>query len=106
MFFVGVTTGVSICVPKVSDIMDFIGSSLATLQVFVFPALLLYHINKPYTDPHTQLTASSYLQARRSVVPPKRCEGIPNLSTQTATIISGIYLSVGLVVCVAYYATL
>lgn len=41
VFFVVVTALVSIVLPELSDVIGIIGSTFATLQVFIFPALLV-----------------------------------------------------------------
>jgi amino acid permease len=47
--FVVVTALVSIVLPELSDVIDIIGSTFATIQVFIFPALLFW---KMYTPDH------------------------------------------------------
>jgi len=44
VFYVVVTTLVACVVPQISVVMDFIGSTLAGLQVFVFPGLLWWKL--------------------------------------------------------------
>ena len=45
-FYVIVTTAISCIEPSITDVMDFIGATLAGLQVFVFPGLLYWKVKE------------------------------------------------------------
>ena len=103
IFFVVVTAVVSIVLPELSDVIGIIGSTFATLQVFIFPALL---VNKMY---HKEGDEPSYCEQRLSEMTEEQQKnvkkGLYPLSSGTAYFIACIYFVMGSIVCFAYYVT-
>lgn len=103
-FFVVVTALVSIVLPQLSDVIGIIGSTFATLQVFIFPALLVHKMYKKDEE-----TGDSYAEMQLAKMSSEQREsaekGLSPLSAGTAVSISWVYFIMGMIVCIMYYVT-
>ncbi len=128
LFYVAVTTTVSIFVPNVADVMDVIGSTLATLQacttpavdppppsnpnthlraqVFIFPALLLWKLDARQTDDGSPFARADGA-AGAPLLPkqPPRCLRL-RICGERVPAASILYLFCALFVCAAYLSTI
>lgn len=104
VFFVVVTALVSIVLPQLSDVIGIIGSTFATLQVFIFPALLVHKMYK--VDEETGESYADMQIAKMSEAEAKSArKGLHPLSASTAYTISVVYFVMGMIVCIMYYVT-
>jgi len=130
IFYVVVTTLIAMVEPDVAAVMDYIGSSLALLQVFIFPALLLWKLDQLPQRCATIATLSGSLAdepprpstinsppppprsmtTREMWVPPgserRLCRFHVHACGERVPTLSVVYLLVAIFICVAYYSTL
>jgi hypothetical protein len=114
VFYVLATTLIAMVEPDVATVMDYIGSTLALLQVFIFPALLLWRLDAP-PQPEYKTRPERPLESIPSdeELPPLNFRGDSSPVTyrvrvlgELVPVLSVFYFGVAFFIFVAYYTTL